>query len=168
MLSKILALASLLFGGVAAAAGLQTGQFAIAGVAFSAPPGWSVEPINEGVLLMAPLPEKNWQANIFVEPRTDNENRALDKALDDLVPNLKAQKAGFKELGRSLKKTRSGLSYSVLEYSHHSQGSQLREWEAVVGLRGTTRVFVMCSSEESLVGKYQPLFSAFLEAMGRQ
>lgn len=166
MLSKIFGLAAFLISTATAAAGSQPGQFSVAGVGFSAPPGWSVEPINQGVLLMAPLPERNWQANIFVEPRIDHENRPLENALDDLVPNLKARKAGFKEIARTLKKTRSGLTYAVLEYSHHSQGANLREWEVVVGLPGTTRVFVMCSSEESLVGKYQSVFDGFLEAMG--
>lgn len=165
--ARAITLAALFFAAVCGAE-KHIERFNVGGVSFSVPRNWTREDVSGGTLLMAPTTEKDWQANIFVEPRVDREHRTLEQAINDLVPNLKSRKVGFKELSRSIKRTSSGLEYALLEYSHSSQGVPLVDSEAVVALPGNIRVFVLLSTEQSLRAKYGPVFDAFLEAMAPQ
>jgi hypothetical protein len=134
---------------------------------FTPPGAWSVEDIakQSGVLILAPSVEANWQANIFLELREDKENRALDRALIDVSGNLKSRKSQYRELSRSVKKTARGVPYGLLEYSHQNGGTELLEWEVIVPLQGTTRLFVLASTAKSVSPKYLPAFQAFLDSL---
>jgi hypothetical protein len=136
-----------------------------AGREFAVPPGWTTEQAAGGLLLMAPHPEGGWQANVFLESRQDQENRSLEQALADISPNLKARKQQFIELSRRIDKNPNGIQYGLLEYSCTDQGTGLREWEVVIELANSKRLFVLASSSASLWDKYQPLFKSLLDSL---
>src|SRR5437879_4796109 len=121
-----------------------------AGHEFTVPSGWTTEKASGGasgsLLLLAPQIEDNWQANVFLEARVDQEKRSLEQSLADLAPNLKVRKAQFTELSRKTGKLPGGIEYGLLEYSCTQQGTNLREWEVVVELAGGNRLFILASS----------------------
>ncbi|MDR1190673.1 MAG: hypothetical protein LBK60_03275 [Verrucomicrobiales bacterium] len=139
-----------------------------AGVMFTPPGAWAVEDLAKlnGVLMLAPSVEANWQANIFLELREDKENRTLERSLADVSGNLKSRKNQYRELSRSVKRTARGVPYALLEYSQHpNSGPELLEWEVIVPLQGTTRLFVYASTAKSVSPKYLPVFQAFLDSL---
>ena len=134
---------------------------------FSPPQNWNVEDVdNLNVLLItAPDVEENWQANISLELRNDNEIRPLDKVLSVLSTNLAGYKKSFKELGRSVKTNGRGLTYGVIEYTHSQGESELLEREIVVPVKGPIYLFVMENTAKSLSNKYLAIFDKFTDSI---
>lgn len=136
-----------------------------AGVAFVAPPGWSSERLEGGLLLLAPEIEAGWQANLFLELREDEEARSLEEGMADLVPNLEARKQHFQEISRRIERQPGGLRFGRIKYTCANQGTALTEWEVIIPLEGRKRLFVLASSASARWSRYQPAFQQFIESL---
>jgi hypothetical protein len=132
---------------------------------YAIPNGWTREKVGDGQLLMAPDIENNWQANLFLEYRDDPEGRSLEKALADVVPNLKDRKKQFREAGRKVEKHAGGFQVGTLEYTCVDQGTALTEWEIVIDAGNKKRFFVLASSATASWAKYQTVFQKFVESL---
>jgi hypothetical protein len=136
-----------------------------AGVELVVPSGWTSEQVGQGLLIMAPEIEAEWQANLLLEVRQDGEARSLEQALADLVPSLTARKQQFRESSRGVESSRSGLRYGRLQYTCAAQRTKLTEWEIVIELEENKRLFVLASSATAVWGKYKPVFHSFVESL---
>lgn len=132
---------------------------------FRHPVGWSVEPLNNGVLLMAPDQEADWQANLYFEPGSDPEARSMADALNDYSASLQTAKADFK-LIRIDSLTTDTLSAGRIVYRHTDSGTPLIGWELIVPPpNGNNRLFITAATAESLQDKYLPVFEAVVKSV---
>ena len=132
---------------------------------FVVPHGWKKETLDSGMLLTAPDVEVNWQANIFLELRSDSHGRTLEEAMADLVPNLKANKGGFKEVSRQVWKHPEGFEIGVIQYTSNNEGTPLTEQEIIIDGKDNQRLFVLTSAASATWGKYQPIFDKFIASL---
>ena len=136
------------------------------GVEFAIPVDWTTENAQNGLLIMCPKAEAGWQANIFVECRTENEpSRSLEKGLADLATNLQTRKPHFEEINRKIAKTHDGLGYGTLQYSTEQDGTKLTESEIVFVLNDTKRLFILASSASAKLEKYTPIFNSLINSV---
>lgn len=136
-----------------------------AGIDYVLPPGWTAEEAMGGVLLMSPTVEANWQANLFLERRADEEGRTLEQALDDLAPGLAQEKENFHEVARNVADHPNGFRYATLDYTSTSDGTPLNQRETILDLGGGARLFVLASAASSTQGTYGPVFQSFLDSI---
>ena len=136
-----------------------------AGIDFILPPGWTAQGQSDGLLLLAPDVENDWQANVFLELLRDRERRNLEQALNDLVPNLKSRKNQFRESSREMRTLPSGLRCATLEYTQTYQGTALTDQETIIEFDGDARFFVYTSTATSLRAKYQPIFRSLVDSL---
>lgn len=134
---------------------------------YQVPPEWSGEILEEapGILLLAPEPEADWQANIFVELRTDKEGRELSAALDDLNSNLQTHKPGFRLHDKQVLTNRAGVQMGRVEYSAESEGTPLTEWELAIPFYDDQWFFILASAASDCWPKYRALFSDFVDSI---
>ncbi len=134
---------------------------------FSYPQNWSVEHIAQmnGFLLMAPNQEENWQANMFFEIRVDRENRTIEKAVNDLIPNLRSRKSDFKLVRVSDITLQNGHIAKRIEYTHKKPGVALTEWEVLIPMSDNKLLFVIAATATQLKGRYQPSFMAVINSV---
>lgn len=132
---------------------------------FHYPPGWTVETVNEGTLLLAPAAEGDWQTNLYFETGSDPESRDLSQALEDLASNLPASKSDFQLMGIDTVPTASS-SAGRITYTHTSSGTKLLSWEVIVpSAAGTNRLFVTAATADGLKEKYIPIFEEILKSL---
>lgn len=134
-------------------------------LAYECPPGWSEEAVQGGTLLLAPDPEQDWQANIFIETRKDELSRDLQTAMLDHLESLRQTKKITKVLGTNVATLSHGVTGAVIQYLHESDGMVLREREVMVPLDGGVVAFVLTSTIETLASKYDPIFDRFLSTL---
>ncbi|MCA9029946.1 MAG: hypothetical protein KDA69_21270 [Planctomycetaceae bacterium] len=136
---------------------------------YDVPYGWSGEVLDTedgaGILLLAPDIEANWQANIFVEVRVDLEHRKLADSLDDLVPNLRANKPDFRLISTDIFWNRNEVEIGRIEYSGDSEGTALTEWELVIPFDSEFKFFIMASAATECWPKYRHVFLKFAESV---
>ena len=142
-----------------------TARSRFAGIEFEPPPGWTTEDIQGGLLLLASEIEGGWQANLFLEVRDDPDARSLEQAIDELVPNLRASKQGFREVSRTIETHPNGFRIARVEFTCVNQETAITEWEIVIELGQEKRLFVLASSASGLWGKYQPIFERFIKSL---
>jgi hypothetical protein len=135
------------------------------GVAFAPPKGWTMEEVQGGLLIISPTIEANWQANLFLQVRQDNENRSLDEAMAEYIRNLKSQKHQFRDVNRAVENHLNGFRFGRIDYTCVQQETELRQCEWLIELEGTKRLFVFASSASSLWPKYQPIFREFIDSL---
>ena len=121
---------------------------------FVLPKGWTKENAAGGLLLMAPEIENNWQANLFLEFRDDPEERTVEQALADVVPNLRDRKKRFREVSRKAEMHPGGFQIATSEYTCADEGAALTEWEIVIRADTKKRLFVLASSASASWAKY--------------
>lgn len=138
------------------------------GLEIQYPADWSVEDVaqEDVLLLMSPVREANWQTNVFLEVRRD-EDPALphDQRLGALAAALRQQKKGFALQGSRVFTHPSGLPAGELLYSHTSQGVPLTEREVIVWLTDQKVVILTGSAVTSLWAKYQPQISVVQDSV---
>ena len=132
---------------------------------FVVPHGWNTETLDSGILLTAPDVEVNWQANIFLELGSDSHGHTLEEVMADLVPNLKANKGGFKEVSRRVWKHPEGFEIGVIQYTSNNEGTPLTEQEIIIDGKDNQRLFVLTSAASATWGKYQPIFDKFIASL---
>lgn len=139
------------------------------GYSFQYPSEWSVEYVPElnGILVMCPDIEVDWQANIFFEIRRDDENRSPNEALEDLLPNVKAHKRDFRLIGRGVARAPTGLEKAWLEYTHVFDGTVLSETETLVFLESDKVLFATRSTALQVDAKYQPTLKRIVDSIAK-
>jgi len=139
------------------------------GYFFEYPSSWSAEavPNMNGLLVMCPVVEADWQANVFFELRMDPDNRSVSKVLEDLIPNLAKQKTGFKLVTSSVTTHSSGLQSGRIEYTHNSNGTELNDCETIILLEKGNLLFVLTSTASSVKRKYQPTLQKIVDSVAR-
>lgn len=137
------------------------------GIHFSYPSGWVVEEVPDmnGVLVMNPAIEKNWQANVFFEVSEDLAGRELESALSDLVRGLTRTKTTFRMRNQEVLVHETGKRIGRLEYSNIQMNTPLVSWEVIVPMSGQKNLFITATSEASLWPKYQQTFSRILGSL---
>jgi hypothetical protein len=137
------------------------------GYSFQHPPTWLVEVIPDvnGILVMCPTIEADWQANAFFELRSDSGNRSVAKMLEDLVLNLKKEKSGFALLSSDVFTHPSGLQAGRIEYTHNSDGTKLYDCETVIVIEDNNILFVLTSTASSVKQKYDPIFLKMVDSI---
>lgn len=139
------------------------------GYSFDYPSTWSVETLaGTGILIMAPTIEAGSQANVFFELRSDAESRSIGQMLEDLIPNLKKEKAGF-TLGSSTVVTHaSGLAAGRINYTHNSDGTRLSDCETIIVLDEKKLLFVLTSTASSVTQKYNPVLARIVDSIKKR
>ena len=132
---------------------------------YALPNGWTKENAGGGQLLLAPDIENNWQANLFLQYRDDPDERSLEEAQADMVPNLKDRKKEFHEVSRKVEKHPGGFQIGTLEYTCADQGTPLTEWEIIIDAGDMKRLFVLASSATASWAKHKPMFQEFVESL---
>jgi hypothetical protein len=143
------------------------GLFKLGEVEFSVPDTWTKEVVGNGILLMAPNTENNWQANLFLEFREDSEGRTLEQGLADLVANLSRRKKQFREVSRKVETNANGLSIAHVTYTCVVQQTALTHWEIIAQIDSKKRFFVLASSASTSLENYQPVFERFISSLRR-
>jgi len=140
------------------------------GYSFEYPPTWSVEAIPDanGLLVMCPTVEADWQANVFFELRSDPGNRPVGKMLEDLIPNLKKEKTGFVLVSLTVMKHPSGLEAGRIDYTHSSDATGLNDSETVIVLEENKLLFVLTSTASSVKHKYAPTLLKIVDSIRKQ
>ena len=140
------------------------------GYSFQHPPKWSVEtiPDGDGILVMCPTIEADWQANLFFELYSDSGNRSVGKMLEDYIPNLKKEKSGFTLVSSSVVTHPSGLEAGRIEYTHNLDGTKLYDCETVLVLENNKILFVLTSTASSVKHKYNPTFLKIVDSIKKQ
>lgn len=132
---------------------------------YERPSGWSEEAVQGGTLLLAPDPEQDWQANIFIETRKNEISRDLQAAMLDHLASLRQTKRITKVLGTDVVTLSVGVTAAVIKYLHESDGTILREREVMVPVGTGFVIFVLTSTAEALADKYDPIFDRFLSTL---
>ena len=131
------------------------------------PSSWQSEMLNdgEGLLVLNPIPEKDWQANVFFEFRTDSENRTLQQSLNDLSETFKEEKKNFRRIFADEFELDNGFNVGRLEYTHQIDQIQLHSWELIIRFSGETRLFVAASAESSLWERDRQVFERLIQSI---
>lgn len=139
------------------------------GVRFESPIGWSSERVaeNNGLLLMAPVIEDQWQTNAFFEVRSDlnNQARNLTQVLDDLIPNLKTQKSKFALKEKEVLSHANNFQYGRIWYTAEKEETPLEEWEIVVPLGNGKYLFALMSAAQSEWPEYEAEFIKIIDSI---
>lgn len=136
-------------------------------VKFEIPQGWETEYLDEmqGLLVLCPDFEGDWQANLFFELRKDEVFRDLPECVKELESNLKIQKTGFQLIAMDTHLHGTGFPYGMIEYNAASEGVRLHEQHLLVPLRVRDFLFVLFSSAESKWTQYRPVFEHVLGSL---
>ncbi|MBW2275524.1 MAG: hypothetical protein JRG96_19865 [Deltaproteobacteria bacterium] len=133
------------------------------------PATWEAELISDmnGLLLVDPQIEQDWQASVFLELLRDDEDRPIDVAMADLLEAQQEEHAGFHLRRRELREHVSGHPFGLIEFDSLTDGMPLTQWLAVLATSGRERLFVTAASERSLWAKYEPVFDAVMSSIRR-
>jgi hypothetical protein len=131
------------------------------------PATWEVEILNDtnGLLLMDPRVEMDWQASILLELRRDEQDRPLDVAMTDLCAAQQEEHVGFDLRRQELREHPTGQSYWLLEFDSLTDGMPLTQRLILLATSGRGRLFVTAASERSLWPKYEPVFDAVMNSI---
>lgn len=130
------------------------------------PQGWSADRAKGGTLIVCPDIEGNWQANVFVEVRTDPEARPLEQAVDSLIENAPKRHQGFQLVDKVLFQN-GNHPYATVTYTKQEKatGLSLTNSEMVIKDAGNKYVFVLSSSASSVAKKYRPYFEVIQKSI---
>jgi len=137
-------------------------------IQFEYPSDWVAEDVStQNVLLVSsPVQEANWQANVFLEVRTDEDAaQPHEQRLALLSDNLAKQKKGFVLKASRILAHPSGLGAGELVYTHASQDVPLTEKELILWLGDGRVLFVTGSAVTSLWGKYEPQLNVVFDSV---
>jgi hypothetical protein len=128
------------------------------GIQLEHPADWAVEElaVQNVLLVMSPIVEADWQANVFLELRTDlDPEEPIESRLDALVTNLAQHKEAFALKSSQRVIHPSGLEGGELVYTHVTQGVPLTDRELILWLPGGQTLFVTGSAVTALWDKYE-------------
>ncbi len=131
------------------------------------PATWEVEILSDtnGLLLVDPQIENDWQASVSLELRRDEEGRSLDVAMADLCAAQREEHAGFHLRRQELREHASGNPFGLIEFDSLTDGMPLTQWLIVLATAGRERLFVTAASERTLWKKYEPVFDAVMSSI---
>lgn len=134
--------------------------------AFSYPETWIVEQVPDmnGVLLIAPYEEANWQANMFFEIVIDSKNRGLTRFVAETIPHIRERKKNFRLLRSYEAELPTGARAGIFEYTHFFD-AELIEWEAMVEIEEDSYLMILASTATVVQDKYQPVFESVLNSI---
>jgi hypothetical protein len=136
---------------------------------FARPANWSMEKVQGGTLLRAPVEEMGWQANIFVETRVNDDWQLIDAGLKKTSAELAKRHQNYREISRDSGLLPSGLRHHRLTYTSTNEGTPLTQWEVLIELEGDPEyhfvLFILASAATAVWGKYQPVFESFLQSV---
>jgi hypothetical protein len=138
------------------------------GIDIPYPKGWSARELSQldGLLIICPTTDADWQANVFVELRPVAHKRSLSDSLDSLAKELKERKHGFVQLDKRIATHPRGFEYGVIDYTCKDvTGLALLEHEVILPLSGDRRLYLLFSTAEAVKEKYEPIFEQMLEAL---
>lgn len=134
---------------------------------FSYPSTWAVEAVPEmnGVLLLAPDIEHDWQANMFFEWGLRHPSHSAERMLSDLATEISTRKPDYVYRSSGITTLGSGLEAGVLEYDHTNEGTPLIDREVLIPARDARMLFVTASTAKAAARKYQPIFDRVLNSV---
>jgi hypothetical protein len=137
------------------------------GIQFEHASDWTLEeiPSQNVLLVMSPVVEANWQANVFIEVRTDQAPADVQSRLDALLEELPNYKQSFSLIRAQPVSHSSGLQAGEIVYTHVTDGVPLRESELIIWLDEGRTLFVTGSAVASLWQKYEPDISLVLNSV---
>jgi hypothetical protein len=138
------------------------------GIQFDYPADWTVEelPQHNVLLVSSPIQEANWQTNVFIELRADEEAGVpVERRLATLVENLRKFKQRFALESVGPVTHPSGLPAGELRYTHVTQGVPLTDRELVLWLAPGKTLFVTGSALTALWPKYEAELNTILDSV---
>ena len=131
------------------------------------PASWEVETLHDmnGLLLVDPQIENDWQASVLFELLRDEEGRSLEVAMADLCAAQQEEHAGFFLRRQELREHLPGHPYGLIEFDSLTDGMALTQWLILLPTSGRERLFVTAASERSLWEKYEPVFDAVMSSI---
>ena len=131
------------------------------------PATWEVEVLSDlnGLLLVDPHIENDWQASVSLELRRDEEGRSLEVAMADLCKAQRKEQTGFHLRRQELREHSPGSPFGLIEFDSLVDGLPLTQWIIVLPLSDRGRLFVNATAEQSLWHKYEPVFDAVMSSI---
>ena len=131
------------------------------------PAAWEVEILSDlnGLLLVDPQIENDWQASISLELRRDEQGRSLEVAMADLCKAQRKEQAGFHLRRKEVKEHAAGGPLGLIEFDSLVDGMPLTQLIAVLPTSDRVRLFVNATAEQSLWEKYEPVFDAVMSSI---
>jgi len=132
------------------------------------PRDWSARELSllNGLLIVCPTTESDWQANVFVELRSEGRGKATSDLVDSRIKELKERKRNFKLVDQRVSQHPRGFECGVIDYTCDDVGgAHLTEHQVIVRLPDERRLYLLFSTADSNKQKYEPIFEQMLDAL---
>jgi hypothetical protein len=153
----------------------QTTARSFGQIHFRHPTGWHVEPLSQidGLLVVDPLVERSWRANVFFELLPRVMQHDPDRRLRRIEDNLRSIKTAFHcrrrlEIDGPLAHHHANAwkrPVRLIEYDAMEDGVALTQWEGVWPLPAKQDLVITAASECTLWPKYAPIFESLIRSL---